>query len=52
MKNFIEGIIFIVIFVLSGNVFSEENKLSEIQEPSKVAKDNSLKKKTMKRFRR
>lgn len=44
MKSFIASIISIVIFVLSGNAFSEENKLSEIQEPSKVAKDNSLKK--------
>ncbi len=44
MKNFIAGIIFIVIFVLRGNVFSEENKVGNIRAPSEVAKDNSLEK--------
>lgn len=44
MKSFIAGITFIVIFVLSGSVFSGENKRAETQEPSKVAKDNSLEK--------
>jgi len=44
MKSFIASITFIVIFVLSGNVFSGENKVAETQEPSKVAKDNSLEK--------
>lgn len=44
MKSFIASLIFIVIFVLSGNVFSEENKRAEIREPAEVAKDNSLEK--------
>ncbi len=44
MKYFIASITFIVIFVLSGNVFSEENKRAETQEPSQDAKDNSLEK--------
>ena len=44
MKSFIASITFIVIFVLSGNVFSEENKRAETQEPSQDAKDNSLEK--------
>ncbi|MCF6149934.1 MAG: hypothetical protein E3K37_14870 [Candidatus Kuenenia sp.] len=44
MKSFIAGIIFIVIFVLSGNVFSEENKVVETRGPSEVTKGNNLKK--------
>ena len=44
MKSFIAGITFIVIFVLSGNVFSEENKVAETLEQSEVAKDSSLEK--------
>ncbi|WP_347275717.1 hypothetical protein [Candidatus Kuenenia sp.] len=44
MKSFIASITFIVIFVLSGNVLSEENKRAEIQEPSQDAKDNGLEK--------
>lgn len=44
MKSFIAGITCILIFVLSGNVFSKENKVAEIREPSKVAKDSSLEK--------
>ena len=44
MKSFIASITFIVIFVLSGNVFSEENKRAETQEPSQGAKDSSLEK--------
>jgi hypothetical protein len=44
MKSFIAGITFIVIFVLSGNVFAKENKVAETREPSEVVKDNSLEK--------
>src|SRR3972149_1275394 len=44
MKSLIASITFIVIFVLSGNVLSEENKRAETQEPSQDAKDNSLEK--------
>ena len=44
MKSFIASITFIVIFVLSGNVFSEENKVAETSEQSEVAKDSSLEK--------
>lgn len=44
MKSFIASITLIVIFVLSGNVFSEENKRAENRESSKVAKDISLEK--------
>lgn len=44
MKSFIASITFLLIFVLSGNVFSEENKRAETQEPFEVAKDNSLEK--------
>jgi hypothetical protein len=44
MKSFIASIAFILIFVLSGNVFSEENKRAEIREPSQDAKDNILEK--------
>jgi len=44
MKSIIASITFIVIFVLSGNVFSEENKRAESQEPSQDAKDSSLEK--------
>ena len=45
MKSFIAGITFIVIFVLSGNVFSEENKRAlRPEEPSQDAKDDSLEK--------
>lgn len=44
MKSFIASITFIVIFVLSGNVFSEENKQAEARESSQDAKDNSLEK--------
>lgn len=44
MKGFIASITFIIIFVLSGNVFSEENKQAETHEPSLDAKDNSLEK--------
>lgn len=42
MKSFIASITFIVMFVLSGNVFSEENKRAETRELSEVAKENSL----------
>lgn len=44
MKSFIASITFIIIFVLRGNVFSEENKVGNIRAPSEVAKDNRLKK--------
>ena len=44
MKSFIANVTFIVIFVFSGNVFSEENKRAETRGSSKVAKDNSLEK--------
>ena len=44
MKSFIASLIFIVIFVLSGNVSSEENKQAESHESSQDAKDNSLEK--------
>lgn len=40
LNSFIAGIVLIVVFVLSGNVFSADNQRAEIQEPSKVAMDN------------
>jgi len=52
MKSFIAGITFIVIFVLSGNVFSEENKRAETYEPSQDAKDNSLEKQDNEKVRK
>ncbi|MBF8277243.1 MAG: hypothetical protein HW390_2316 [Candidatus Brocadiaceae bacterium] len=42
MKSFIASITCVVIFVLSGNVFSEENKRDETLESSQEAKDHCL----------
>ena len=44
MKSFIAVIIYVVVFVLSESVFSEENKQAETREPVEVAKGNSLEK--------
>ncbi len=52
MKSFIASITLIVIFVLSGNVFSEEDKVSETREPPEVAKDSSLEKQDKEKVRK
>ncbi len=44
MKSFIVSITFIVMCVLSGSAFSEENKQADIQKPSEAAKDGNLEK--------
>ncbi len=44
MKGFIASITFIIIFVLNGNVFSEENKQAESHESYHDANDYSLEK--------
>lgn len=44
MKSLIVSITFIVVCVLSGSAFSEENKQTDIQKPSEVAKDGNLEK--------